>query len=263
MRYNKFGDKMQKQRRLLLARNIFLFIIFICFGVIIVTEKASGLLIPRVEEKMKNYLDSNYSDIQNNIKMSDVIYDKTIYKMKITSLTNKKHYFYIYYSNKKISDTYKTDYFEGKQLLNSIKKDLEKQIIKKTNTSVKVSIISTLDKYTSRVQDRIINEDNLLDLKFYTIEKELTIKNWNSKEITKEITELMKKCQSNDINPKYYTIVITNSNDISESIEISKLTEEFIDNKDNEKIINNILEDNNSKLVKDNKIKYKYLNEEE
>lgn len=263
MRYNKFGDKMQKQRRLLFARNIFLFIIFICFGVIIVTEKASGLLIPRVEEKMKNYLNSNYSDLQNNIKMSNVSYDKAIYKMKITSLINKKHYFYVYYSNKKISDTYKTDYLEGKQLLNSIKKDLEKQIIKKTNTGVKVSIISTLDKYTSRVQDRIINEDNLLDLKFYIIEKELTIKNWNSKEITKEITELIKKCKDNDINPKYYTIVITNSNDISESIEISKITEEFITNKDNEKIINNILEDNNSKLVKDNKIKYKYLNEEE
>ena len=69
---------MNKQRRLLFARNVFLFIIFVCFGVIIVTDKASGLLIPRVEKKMNEYLNANYSDILSDIKSSEVIYDKTI-----------------------------------------------------------------------------------------------------------------------------------------------------------------------------------------
>ena len=263
MRYNKFGDKMQKQRRLLFARNVFLFIIFVCFGVIIVTEKSAGLLIPKVEKKMQEYLNTNYSDLKDTIKMSAVSYDKTIYKMKVSSLKNKNHFFYIYYSNRKLTDTYKKDYLEGNQLLNTIQKNLENSIRKKINTSVKVSIISTLDKYTTLVQDRIIKEDNLLELKFYTIEKELIIKDWNSKAITTEITELITKFQESNITPKNYTFIITNSNDIAQSIEISNLDEEFITNSNNEEIIKDILEDNNSKLVKNSKIKYKYLNEEE
>ena len=71
---------MNKQRRLLFARNVFLFIIFVCFGVIIVTEKASGLLIPKVEKKMTEYLNTNYSELLSDIKSSEVTYDKTIYK---------------------------------------------------------------------------------------------------------------------------------------------------------------------------------------
>ena len=140
---------------------------------------------------------------------------------------------------------------------------MEQDIRKKTSTSVKVSIISTLDKYTSLVQDKIITEDNLLELKFYNIEKDLTIKDWTSKEILTSISELVTKCQNNNITPKSYTFTITNSKDITQSIQISNITEEFINSKDNEQIINDILEDNNSKLVKNNKIKYKYLNEEE
>lgn len=260
MRYNRFGDKMDKQRKLLFARNVFLFIIFVCFGVIIVTEKSAGLLIPKVEKKMQDYLQTNYAELQNKIKMSDVSYDKTIYKMKVTSSKNKNHFFYIYYSGRKISDTYKEDYIKGNQLLTSIKKDLENDIRKKINSSVKISIISSLDKYTSMVQDRIIKEDNLLELRFYIIEKELTIDNWNSKEITTSINEFIKKCEDQNITPKSYKFIVSNSKDITESIEISNVTKDFIDNSDNEKIISNILEDNNSKLVKENKIKYKYLN---
>ena len=236
---------MEKQKRLLFARNVFLFVICVCFGVIIVTEKASSLLIPRVEKKMQEYLNTNFSELQNNIDMHDVIYDKTVYKMKITSRENDNHFFYIYYSEKKLSDTYKEDYVEGKQLF---------------NTSVEIEEIATLDQFTSRVQDRIIKEEDLLELKFYTIKKELTIDNWNEKEITKEIIDLMEKCQDNNITPKNYKIVITNNKDVTESIEIDNLTEEFIKNTSNEKIIKDILSDNSSKLLKTNNIKYKYLN---
>lgn len=251
---------MANQRRLLIARNAFLFIIFVCFGVIIVTEKSSGLLLPKIEKKMQEYLDSNYNDIQEGIKKSKVSYDNPVYKMKITSIDNKNHFFYILYSDRKISDTYKEDYVEGKQLFTKIQKDLENGIRNKISTSVKVEIISTLDKYTSKVQDRIIREDNLLELKFYSIEKELTIKDWNSKEITSSIIDFIKKCSSNKITPKSYKLVVTNSSDITESIEISNITEDFITNENNEKIITDILSDNTSKILRDSKIQYKYLN---
>lgn len=251
---------MEKQRRLLFARNVFLFVIFVCFGVIIVTEKASGLLIPKVEKKMEDYIKTNFSELQNNINLHDVIYDKTVYRMKITSKDNKNHFFYIYYSEKKLSDTYKEDYVEGKQLFKSITKDLEDEIRNKINTGVEVEVIATLDQFTSRVQDRIIKEENLLELRFYTIKKELTIDSWNEKTITKGITNFIKKCQDNNINPKNYKIIITNNKDVTESIEIDNITEDFIQNKSNERIIKDIINDNSSKLLKDNEIKYKYLN---
>ena len=70
----------------------------------------------------------------------------------------------------------------------------------------------------------------------------------------------MEKCQDNNITPKNYKIVITNNKDVTESIEIDNLTEEFIKNTSNERIIKDILSDNSSKLLKTNNIKYKYLN---
>ena len=251
---------MRKQKRLLLARNIFLVFIFVAFGIIIVTEKSAGMLIPKVEKKMTEYLESNYSDILTDVKMGKVIYDKASYQTKVTSKENKNHFFYLNYAERKMTDTYKKDYYEGNQLFSSIEKNLEDEIRDKISTSVKVEIISTLDKYTTRVQERIIKEDDLIELKFYTIEKELMIKDWNSEEITDSINEFIKRCQDNEITPKNYKIIITNKNDVTESIEIRNLDEEFITNPDKEKLIDDILNDNTSKLLKDSKIKYKYLN---
>ena len=47
--------------------------------------------------------------------------------MKVTNKLNKNHYFYITYSNKKITDTYKEDYLEGRTLLTKTSNNLEKK----------------------------------------------------------------------------------------------------------------------------------------
>ena len=250
---------MNKQRRLLLSRNIFILIIFICFGVIVVTEKSRDLLIPKAEEKLSKYLEETYPNL-DNITKSKTTFNGEKYQMKISSKENKNLFFYIYYINKKTTDTYKKDYLEGKNLLEKIKKDLQKEIKTITDNSFKVKINSKLNEYTTLVRERIIKEDNLKELKFYSLEKDLVIDNWNSKEITSKITKLIDSCYKNKITPKSYNITITNKKDITESILISNLDEEFLNNKDKEKIINDILEDNNSKLIKTAKIKYKYLN---
>lgn len=251
---------MQKQKHLLFARNVFLFIIFVIFGVIIVTEKSAGILTPKIQEEMDAYIENNYSSITNSINKKDAKYNKTIYKRKIVSKENKNHYFYIIYKNKKIKDTYKEDYLEGKNLLNHIKKTLEKEITNTTNLNTKVKINTTLNNYTKSVQERIIKEDNLKELKFYTIEKEIIIDNWNSKDITEEIHNIIAKYYNNKITPKSYTITITNKKDITESIRISNLTENFLINTSKEQIIDDIIKDKNSTILKENKIEYKYLN---
>lgn len=249
---------MNKQKKLLIQRTIFLFIVFVSLGVIIVTEKAGTIMIPKINKKITTYINDNYSDIKDTIKRSKLTYKNTKYTTKITNNTNKNHYFYIYYQNKKIKDTYKKDYLEGKNLLTHIKKKLEKEILKETNTNVKVKIISKLNEYTSTVQERLLKEEDLLNLKFYNIEKELLIENWNSKEISTELSNTIKKYNDDSITPKYYILIINNKSNLKESITI-KLTEDFLINNEKELIIEDIINDKeNSKLLKKYSITYKY-----
>lgn len=251
---------MNTMKKLTIARGIFVFIVFVSLGVIVVTEKSGSLLIPKIQDKMDNYLETNFKDALDEFKQNKINYKNATYKLKITSKKNKNHYFYVISSNNKITDTYKEDYLEGKNLLTHIQTELKKKIKNKSNVSCDVEIITSLDKYTTKVQERIISEENLTNLKFYTIKKELLINNWNSLEISNSISNIISDFTKYEITPKNYTITITNRADITESIEISNLTEEFPNLPSKEKIINYILNDENNIELKQRKIKYKYLN---
>ena len=242
---------MNKQKKLSFERSIFVFIVFVLLGIIVVTEKFGNIMIPKATKKINTYIGENYQDL--NLKKNDVTFKNTTYTMKVESPENKHHYFYIKYYNKKITDTYKKDYLEGKNLLNYLKKELEKEISTKTGSKCEIEINSTLDKYTEVVRERIIKEDNLLELKFFTIKKELTIDKWDEETITNKINNFLDKFSN--ITPKSYTITITNKDDITESIEIKNIT-----NKVTEDIISDIIKDKKSDLLKENKITYKYLN---
>lgn len=251
---------MKQQKRLLIGRGIFVFITFVALGVIVVTEKAGDLLIPRIQKKMDNYINDNYKDIKDTLSFKDITYKNTTYTMKVVSKENKNHYFYIKYYGKKITDTYKEDYLKGKNILNYIQKKIKKEIESKTATSCDIEIPQTLDKYTSIVQEEILKENNLLNLKFFNIKKELVIDNWDKKNITNRIVKTINTYKENDITPRSYTITITNKKDLTESIEIRNITENFIKNSSKEEIIDDIINDNNTKRLKESKIKYKYLN---
>lgn len=251
---------MNKQKRLLIGRGIFVFIVFVALGVIVVTEKAGGLLIPRAQKKIDNYINDNYKDIKDTLKFNKITYKNTTYTMKVVSKENKNHYFYIKYYGKKITDTYKEDYLEGKNILTYIQKKIKKDIESKTTTSCDIEIPQTLDKYTNIVQEEILKEDNLLQLKFFNIKKEIIIEDWDKKSITNKIVKTINIYKENNITPRSYTITITNKKDLTESIEIKNLTEDFINNSSKEEIINDIINDNSTKRLKESKIKYKYLN---
>ena len=242
---------MNKQKKLSFERGIFVFIVFVLLGVIVVTEKFGNIMIPKATKKINNYIQENYKDL--DIKTNDVTFKNTTYTMKVESYENKHHFFYIKYYNRKITDTYEKDYKEGKNLLNHIKKKLIKEINKKTTTNCDIEITSTLDKYTDIVQEKIIKEDNLLELKFYIIKKELVIDKWDEETITNKINNFLNNFT--DITPKSYTITITNKDDVTESIEIKNITKEI--NKD---IVSDIINNKKSDLLKENKITYKYLN---
>ena len=250
---------MNKEKKLVFARTVFVFIVFVFLGVIVVTEKAGGIFIPKIKEKMISYMEEKYSLSKDALDFQEPSYQSTKYTMKVTSKENKNYYFYIYYKNKKITDTYQTDYEEGKSLLKELEKKLEKKIQEKTNLACQVTIDSPLNHYTSSVQNRIIKEENLLELRFYTIKKELLIKNWEEETIAKEITQLLGTYQKNQITPKIFIITITNKKEITQSIEIH-LTDSFLENDNPQAIIHDIINDKETDLLKENHITYKILN---
>ena len=141
--------------------------------------------------------------------------------------------------------------------MNHLKENLEKEILERTKTNTKVEIIANLNQFTTSTQDRLLKEENLLELKFYTLEKEILIDNWNSKEIVSSIIKTINKYQEKGITPKYYNIIITNKNNIKDSITIKQLKEDFINSQENEQIIKEILNNNkDSLLLKKYKITY-------
>ena len=249
---------MKKEKKLLLARNIFTFLIVIIFTIIIVREKKETLFLPKIENKINNYIEENYQ--KESLQLGKITYENNKYSMKVSSTSNKNRYFYIYYSNKNITDTYQEDYIKGKTLLTNIEKKLQNSIKKKTNKTPVVTISTTLDQFTDTIKDRILNEDNLLELKIYTIVDELIIVNWNQQDILKEIENYISLYSKEMITPKNYTLTITNQKEITNSIEIANITTEFINNPHKEEIIRDIINDKKSLLLKESKITYKYKN---
>ena len=249
------------KNNLIIGRALFLLSLIIVFGIIIMNEKGGEIFSPKIKTKLTNYLEQKYPKQINKVVPKEIIYNNKTFKMKIQLKENKHHYFYITYSKGKIKDTYKKDYVEGKNILNYRNKTQEKLIMKITNEKVKIKNISTLNKYTEDVQEQIINNSNLLNLKYYYIEKNMK---YEKKEtIENDIISFINEMNNKNINPKYYKITITDIHDITKSIEISGIDNNFSKNIYANQIINDILNNNDSPLLSEYKIKYKKLNEEE
>ena len=244
------------KNKLLLGRYLFTLFIIISFGLIIMNEKGNLIFKKPIEKKIEEYLKSNYSSL-NNINKSDVIIENNQFKEKISSKDNKNHFFYITYYKKEINDTYETDYIEGKNLLNHIKEVLEKEIKEQTNKIVTIEPITTLNNYSDTVQEQLIKEKDLLELKFYTLKGTINC-NWTKKEITKEINDYINIMKDHNITPKYYELTINDKKDKTHSVTISHITEEL-----KEEIIEDIINHKETEKLKESKITYKYLNEEE
>ena len=234
--------------------------IIVAFGLIIINEKKETLIFPKLKTKFQEYINTNYAKINDEVEINDISFQNSRYTAKITNKNNKNHYFYIYYSNRKITDTYKKDYLEGKNLLNFIEEKLKKEVKEKTTIDCNINAVNTLNNYSDEIRTKIINDNNLINLKVYNIEKEIKIDKWDKENITKEIINFIKNIDDKGVTPKYYNITITSKNDITLSIQINNITNSFVNNKYNLSLINDIINDSNSQLLKESKITYQYLN---
>ncbi len=245
---------MNKQTKLVLERSIFFTFVFVCFGLIIINEKQDLFITKRVEKKLNDYIEKKYNKL--NLEKSPIKYKNTTFTIKLSSKDNINYFFYVKYSSKKITDTYKEDYVKGKSFLKYIEKKLNKEITKNTSTQCKISINTSFDKMRDIIKERLLNEEDLIHLKIYTIEKDLMIENWNSTEISNTINNLIYKFNEKNITPKSFQIRLTNKEDITESIIIKNIKNNFISIQNNEQIIKDILKDNNTSLLKQYEITY-------
>lgn len=251
---------MKEQKKLTLGMAIFTFIIFVSFGVIILNEKSAPYFAPKIEKKLIDYLKTEYKDEYNDFDIGTTIYSKTKYNLKVTAKKNKNLYFNIFYDNKKITDTYEKDYKQGKTLLNSITKKIEDELKNKYNQDFNIVMSKSLDEYSKQIQDNLILKNDLMSLKIYTLETTITSK-WNTNDIGSKIIKLNSNLKEENLTPKSYNITIINSKDATKSVKISNLTTEIIEDSTLlSSIISDIIKNENSKLLKQNNITYKYFN---
>lgn len=251
---------MNEQQKLTLKMATLFLIIFVFFGVIIVKEKFEIIFIPKVEKIFEEYLQENYTSIYSSIKKNKITYKNDTFTLKLTSKENKNHYFYLTYSKKKVKDTYKEDYLEGSSIINHIQKNIGKNILQKTNEEVTISIDKKLNDFTKQVQEKILQANSYLNLKIYNIEKEIIVKKWTNTEITSNIINFTDSMKENNITPKSYTFIITDEEDLTKSISINNLKDTLLNSDTLKQIIEDCLNNNNSELLKSNKITFKYLN---
>lgn len=251
---------MKEQKKLTLGMAIFTFIIFVSFGVIILNEKSAPYFAPKIEKKLLDYLKSEYKEEYDDFNIGTTIYSKTKYNLKVTAKKNKNLYFTIFYDNKKITDTYNEDYKQGKTLLTSITKKIEKELKNKYNQDFNIIMSKSLDEYSKQIQDNLILKNDLKSLKIYTLETTISSK-WNTNDIGTKIIKLNTNLKDEDLTPKSYNITIINSKDATKSVKISNLTPEVIEDSTLlSSIISDIIKNENSELLKQNNITYKYFN---
>ena len=111
---------------------------------------------------------------------------------------------------------------------------------------------------TSKIRKKVLIEEDIKSLEIYTLSSELIIEEWNTLSITTDITNFINKLEKEDIKPNSYILTITNSNNLNESIEITNITTDLIESNKLNLIIDDIINDINSKLLQQEKITYKY-----
>lgn len=249
---------MRQDKKLMLGMTILFLITFIFFGTLVTTEKLAPYYTDKIKERFENYIKENYKEENNNLKIGKISYKNQQYKAKVSNKNNKDLYFTITYQNKEITDTYKKDYLEGKTLLNELEKNLEEKIKENTDQSVTISIPLSLDKYTNKIQENLIN-NNLENTKIYDIEFTIN-SNIEIISIVNKIEEIIAELSSMNIYPNHYNITINNK---KSKLTINNLTNNTIEKTTLTKIISDIITNNESDIIKTNNISYQYTNKGE
>ena len=248
---------MNERKKLILEMGIFYLIVLLIFGYIIINDKSKNYLMPKIEKKMIAYIDEKYG--KTNFEIQKITYNKrkNIYQIRVNNSKNKNLYYLVKYKNKKISDTYKTDYEEGKTLFDHFSKELTNHInnIKSPKLFKYEFIYNTkLNKCSDEVKKDLLN--NKFSISIYTVKTEFETK-FNIEDIKDRLLSLSNNVRELRLKPKDYQIKITNFNDKTQSFIIKNVTDQVINSNELEDIIKKVL---NKEKIEKYGIEYEYLN---
>lgn len=246
---------MNEKTKLTLYMGMFYLIIILLFGLIIISEKKKEYITPKIKEKIISYLKEKYKEEQKSFKYNKITFSKNKYSMKIHHKENKHLYFTVTYQKKKITDTYKKDYLEGKTLNNYMQKIMNKEIKEKLKNPKKINITynTKLNHCTKEVKNELLKENK--NLPIYTVNINENIKDLTSLKNTIEtIHQSMKKI---NLSPKNYNITLNNETNITKSLNII-IEPNTIENRLDEIIL--LINNNDVDTLKKYNVKYTYLN---
>lgn len=247
---------MNEKTKLTLYMGMFYLIVILLLGLIIISEKKEEYIKPKVKKKMITYLEEKYNlEDRKNFKYQKITQNNKKYSMRVSHKKNKHLYFTVTYQRKKITDTYKKDYLEGKTLNNYMQKVMNKKLKEKLQNNEKINITynTKLNNCTEEVKNELLKENKNLPL--YTvnitekIEDLVTIKT-----ILKTIHQKIKKL---NLTPKNYNITLTNNTNITQSLKII-IEPNTIENNLDE--ISTLIESNDLASLKKYHVEYTNLN---
>ena len=81
--------------------SIFVLVIVISFSLILLNEKDLPYITDRIDLKFTNYLETNYQNILDDLKVEKTTYTNSAYQAIVSSKENPNLYFNLIYKNKK------------------------------------------------------------------------------------------------------------------------------------------------------------------
>ncbi len=210
---------MNEKTKLTLSMGIFYLIVILFFGLIIIYEKKAVYITPKIKEKMLTYLEEKCSlEERQFFKYQKIISNKNTYSMKVYHKNNKHLYFTVTYKKKKITDTYKKDYLEGKTLNTYMQKIMNKDLKEKLKNHQKINITynTKLNHCTEEVKKELLKENK--NLPIYTVNIDEEIKDITTIKMT--LKTIHQNIEKLNLTPKNYHITLTNKTNITKSLNI-------------------------------------------
>lgn len=246
------------KNRLMLEMSIFAVLLFTACALLVIHEKKNEYLIPKIDQKLKEYVKEKYPNLMKEVNIHKTVYHKkkASYLMRIENKKNKGLYFIVRYKNKKITSSYKIDYLEGKTLLSKLENELEAQLRKKVTNKITLHFTQKLNEYNSSIYDRIISNDHIPELSIYNINAELESNDFQINSLVTSISNFYHFIHHEGYHPNYYQLRIIHSKNITKEIKLKFLSEKLI-TQNLEEIIEGIIQKNPTISSKFS-IKYEY-----
>ncbi len=211
----------KKRNILIFWQALLLGVILVFCGTVIINEKLPKLNAKKEEEKINNYYNENYSNLdvrkgkfkynENDNSYSITYYDKDFKNLNFT----------IKSKNNKISDNYKSNFVRGKTVIDNAKKKVLKQynkVFENTNyEKIKVKF-NDLDKYTEDEQADILN-NNIYNTGYYSVSYYVKVDSLDTVYLNNLINSFKMIALNNGLKARNYSITFDN-NGIIKLVEI-------------------------------------------